>query len=98
MNCQRCKPLYNDREWKPAMYEMSHECVKCNCNGHAISCHYDVDVFTRNNGTSGGVCDACMHNTEGNNCEKCKKYFYRDTSVPFDSPFACKRMFKYFLN
>ena len=52
---------------------------------------WNGEVFVKNNRTSGGVCDNCLHNTEGNNCERCKKNFYRDTSVPIDSPFTCKR-------
>lgn len=90
-NCERCLPLYNDKPWIAAKYEKSNECVKCNCNNHATSCHFDMEVFVKNNRTSGGVCDNCLHNTEGNNCERCKKNFYRDTSVPIDSPFTCKR-------
>ena len=45
---------------------------------HFSRCHFDRAVFNASNFTSGGVCDDCMHNTQGKNCEQCKPYFYRD--------------------
>ena len=90
-NCESCLPLYNDRAWQPAYHEHIGACVECKCNKHATSCHFDEALFSRTNGSTGGVCDNCMHNTEGVNCEKCKRNFYHDERVPFDSIEACKR-------
>lgn len=81
-NCERCQPLYNDRQWtygKP--------CVKCNCNEHASACYFDENVF---DGHSGGVCINCMHNTEGRNCERCKVNYYRDPKLNSTDPGSCK--------
>ena len=81
--------------WKQAEYGKANECKKCECNGHAIKCHFSYDVFINSMGVSGGVCDDCMHNTEGINCEKCKPNFYYDKSLPFSHPNACKSRFTF---
>ena len=88
-----CLPLFNDRPWMPAQYNDANECRRCNCNGHAMSCHFDEELYRLSNGTTGGVCDNCMHNTMGANCQICARHFYRDTNVSFESPEACKRNF-----
>ena len=90
VNCERCLPIYNDRPWRPARKDNSNECKKCECHGHARSCHFDQKRFDET--TSGGVCDDCLHNTEGINCEKCKENFFRDPAKGFDDPETCKRM------
>ena len=88
-NCQECTPLYNDRPWSPARNGCANECHKCECNGHAYECRFDEELFIRTNGRTGGIC-VCMHNTEGNNCERCKKNYYRDLSLPFTHQDSCK--------
>uniref|UniRef100_A0A8C9EGX9 Laminin subunit beta 3 n=1 Tax=Pavo cristatus TaxID=9049 RepID=A0A8C9EGX9_PAVCR len=77
-NCGHCAALYNDRPWAPAEDNDPHECQRCNCNGHSASCHFDPEVFHASSGVSGGVCDDCQHNTEGNNCERCKTNYFRN--------------------
>ncbi len=89
-NCEKCKPLYNDRPWAPARSGEANECKKCECNNHARSCHFDEEIYKESNFTSGGVCDNCEDNTEGRNCERCKKDFWRDPTKPIDDITTCK--------
>ncbi|RNA06495.1 Laminin subunit beta-1, partial [Brachionus plicatilis] len=89
-NCERCLPMFNDRPWMPATDGQVNECKKCECHGHAFSCHFSLEKFAMTNQTSGGVCDNCVHNTEGYNCERCKNGFYHDNSLPFSHPLSCK--------
>lgn len=63
----------------------------CKCNGHADTCHFDMDAWLASGNRSGGVCDNCQHNTEGQHCQRCKLGFYRDLRKPFSAPDACKR-------
>lgn len=63
----------------------------CNCNGHSASCHFDPEVFHSSGGVSGGVCDDCQHNTEGNNCERCKTNYFRNQRQDLTHPEACQR-------
>lgn len=39
---------------------------------------------------SGGVCDKCQHNTQGQHCEECMPFFYRDPNEDIQSPYVCK--------
>ncbi|MGH0165489.1 UNVERIFIED_CONTAM: hypothetical protein FKN15_051624 [Acipenser sinensis] len=93
-HCQLCTPLYNDQPWQPAdgITGAPHECKKCKCNGHADSCHFEHGVWLASGKRSGGVCDHCQHNTEGQHCQRCKTGFYRDPRRPFSAPDSCKRM------
>uniref|UniRef100_A0A8C6ZUA9 Laminin EGF-like domain-containing protein n=1 Tax=Nothoprocta perdicaria TaxID=30464 RepID=A0A8C6ZUA9_NOTPE len=63
----------------------------CKCNGHADTCHFDMDAWLASGNRSGGVCDNCQHNTEGQHCQRCKAGFYRDLRRPPLSslPTAC---------
>ena len=63
----------------------------CKCNGHADTCHFDMDAWLASGNRSGGICDNCQHNTEGQHCQRCKPGFYRDLKKPFSAPDACKR-------
>nr|XP_054958767.1 laminin subunit alpha-3-like isoform X2 [Pan paniscus] len=100
--CDRCCTGYNQRRWRPAAWEQSHECEACNCHGHASDCYYDPDVErqqaslnTQGIYAGGGVCINCQHNTAGVNCEQCAKGYYRPYGVPVDAPDGCIRKFHF---
>lgn len=63
----------------------------CDCNGHSSSCHFDPELYRASGGASGGVCDNCQHNTEGNNCERCKTNYFRNQQQELSHPEACLR-------
>lgn len=92
LHCELCTPLYNDQPWRAANGKTGEPnmCRKCNCNEHADSCHFDLDMWLASGNRSGGVCDNCNHNTEGINCQRCKPGFFRDWNVPFSAQDACK--------
>ncbi|NXB75002.1 NET4 protein, partial [Donacobius atricapilla] len=91
-HCQHCAPLYNDQPWQAADGKTGapRECQSCKCNGHADTCHFDMGAWLASGNRSGGVCDNCQHNTEGQHCQRCKLGFYRDLRKPFSAPDACK--------
>ncbi|NWW15565.1 NET4 protein, partial [Falcunculus frontatus] len=91
-HCQHCAPLYNDQPWQAADGKTGDpkECQSCKCNGHADTCHFDMDAWLASGNRSGGVCDNCQHNTEGQHCQRCKLGFYRNLRKPFSAPDACK--------
>ncbi|XP_065685295.1 netrin-4 isoform X2 [Patagioenas fasciata] len=91
-HCQHCAPLYNDQPWQAADGKTGDpkECQSCKCNGHADTCHFDMDAWLASGNRSGGICDNCQHNTEGQHCQRCKPGFYRDLRKPFSAPDACK--------
>ncbi|XP_017776165.1 PREDICTED: laminin subunit beta-1-like [Nicrophorus vespilloides] len=88
-NCQKCREFYNDLPWKPSTDKQNNVCQKCNCNNHANSCHFDMRVYNASGFISGGVCSRCKHNTAGNQCETCKRYFYRDETKAITDPRVC---------
>ncbi|XP_069811529.1 usherin [Dendropsophus ebraccatus] len=78
--CDRCLPLYNNKPFRQGDHVNAYNCVPCQCNNHSSSCHYNAsgDPHPRDHGRGGGgVCDNCLHNTAGRNCEVCKRFFYR---------------------
>nr|AMY99569.1 netrin [Terebratalia transversa] len=77
-DCERCKAFHFDRPWARATKENANECVACNCNLHARSCRFNMELYSLSGRRSGGVCLNCRHNTAGRNCHYCKEGFYRD--------------------
>lgn len=64
--------------------------LECHCNNHATRCHFDQTAYDLSGKVSGGVCDDCQHHTQGQHCESCKLFFYRDPNEDIQSPYACK--------
>ncbi|KAM7423282.1 hypothetical protein PAMA_011029 [Pampus argenteus] len=92
-HCEKCAPLYNDRPWRPGNGSSGdpNPCQKCECHGHADSCHFSQRTWLSSGGTSGGVCDDCRHNTVGRRCQRCGRGYHRHPSLPLHSPHACTR-------
>ncbi|NXH50568.1 LAMB3 protein, partial [Dicaeum eximium] len=88
-HCERCAALFNARPWAPAEDSDPRACQRCDCNGHSSSCHFDPELYRASGGASGGVCDNCQHNTEGNNCERCKTNYFRNPRQELSHPEAC---------
>uniref|UniRef100_A0A673IYC9 Netrin-4-like n=1 Tax=Sinocyclocheilus rhinocerous TaxID=307959 RepID=A0A673IYC9_9TELE len=90
-HCERCAPLYNDQPWRAANGSSgeSNPCQKCECHGHAESCHFSQRVWLSTGGSSGGVCDTCQHNTVGRRCQRCHPGYHRHPARPLNSPHAC---------
>nr|XP_022919111.1 laminin subunit alpha-1 isoform X1 [Onthophagus taurus] len=95
-NCNKCCPLFNQRKWSPGTTREARECVPCNCNGHAESCHYDENIEKENgsmdmngNFIGGGVCDNCTAFTTGINCELCQPGYYRPSGTQPDAKTPC---------
>lgn len=76
--------------WKPAISDSSNECKPCNCNGHATRCSFNTEAYIASGNVSGGICEDCMHNTQGKNCEQCKPLFFRDPLRPINDNYACR--------
>uniref|UniRef100_A0A8C5SED8 Netrin-4 n=1 Tax=Laticauda laticaudata TaxID=8630 RepID=A0A8C5SED8_LATLA len=91
-HCQHCAPLYNDQPWLAANGRTGapNGCKSCKCNEHSDTCHFDMDTWLASGNQSGGICDNCQHNTEGQHCERCKPGYYRDLRKSFSAPDICK--------
>ena len=82
VDCNECKPLYNNKPWSFATSEDAHECEMCECNGKAEACVYDEEL-------GHGRCVGCKDNTSGPKCDQCAKNHYRDQSTGECVPCAC---------
>jgi hypothetical protein len=92
-NCERCAPLYNRKQWRRGISSARpNVCLKCNCNDHSDRCHYDATLDSlpaSETAGDGGMCDGCIHNTEGRFCESCVSNHFRNANVPINHPETC---------
>uniref|UniRef100_A0A8C6S5C5 Laminin subunit beta 4 n=1 Tax=Neogobius melanostomus TaxID=47308 RepID=A0A8C6S5C5_9GOBI len=86
-NCELCQDFHHDSPWRPGGEDNA--AVWCNCNGHSDSCHFDVARFEASGGVSGGVCENCRNDREGDQCERCRPFTFQDPQRAPDDPNAC---------
>uniref|UniRef100_A0A3B4ZA53 Uncharacterized protein n=1 Tax=Stegastes partitus TaxID=144197 RepID=A0A3B4ZA53_9TELE len=88
-NCERCQDFHHDSPWRPGGENTADICRRCNCHGHSDSCHFDAARYRATSGVSGGVCDGCLHDRTGPQCEQCRPFLYQDPQRAKDDPHAC---------
>ncbi|CAD5209051.1 unnamed protein product [Bursaphelenchus xylophilus] len=96
-NCNECCPLFNQLPFRKGTHYVPNVCEQCQCFNHADRCEYDESVAEQKLSVTpegryegGGRCVDCKHNTEGINCERCKKEFYRPANVSHYQPDSCR--------
>lgn len=89
--CERCKPLFNDKPWRLGTPNNGYPCKSCTCNNHATSCYYDQEVDSSPESYDeggGGVCN-CTDNTSGQHCDTCIEFYYRPAGRDPSAADAC---------
>ncbi|CAD5124265.1 DgyrCDS12560 [Dimorphilus gyrociliatus] len=76
LSCEKCSEGYK-RENVTTQGFLGF-CVPCECNGHSSKCNADT-----------GVCESCLHDTDGDRCEICKLGFYGNATN--GTPNDCKK-------
>ncbi|KAM9343533.1 LOW QUALITY PROTEIN: laminin subunit beta-1 [Pholidichthys leucotaenia] len=87
LNCERCRDFYSDLPWRPAEAE-NPLLAECNCKSSS-QCHFEHGTVLGHGQRYGGVCDECLHNTMGRNCEMCKPFYYQDPTRDIRDPRVC---------
>lgn len=90
--CEMCQDFYNQYP-----FQYSVPCQACFCNNHASVCYYDKAVGENKESVNaagvrdgGGVCQDCLHNTAGVNCQQCSGFYYRPQGKRQDEEDACQ--------
>ena len=73
-------------------YSFSFDNSECNCNELADECVFDQQLWVDSNFKSGGRCINCKNNTDGRNCERCKRYHYRSNKAEACKPCGCNQI------
>uniref|UniRef100_A0A4W5Q2S6 Laminin, gamma 3 n=1 Tax=Hucho hucho TaxID=62062 RepID=A0A4W5Q2S6_9TELE len=90
VDCQKCRPFYQDRPWARATGDSANQCMKCNCSGRADACVFDAEQYRST--ASGGRCVDCRDQTDGPHCERCRENHYRRSPQDPCSPCDCNTM------
>ncbi len=93
VQCERCKPLFNNKPFLDGTGSAPNECQPCQCHNHSTTCVYmpalDVSPNDRNSG-GGGMCQNCLHYMVGNQCQDCKQMYFREDGKSLDAEDVCR--------